>query len=98
MSTLSERIPILVSPEQRERLEDVARREGKSVGAVVRDAIDAQVPRQRRSRREAMEDLFSIEAPVADWPRMKAEIIAGAIDGDPDEVLRQLRAKGQAGD
>jgi predicted DNA-binding protein len=98
MSSLSERISVLVSPEQRERLESVAQRQGRSVGAVVRDAIDSYVPRQRRSRREAMEDLFSANAPVADWPQMKAEIIAGAIDGDPQEVLQQLRADGQAGD
>jgi predicted DNA-binding protein len=85
MSTLSERIPILVTPEQRERLDDRARRQGRSFGAVVREAIDSYVPRQRRSRREALEELYSLTAPVADWPEMKAEIIAGGTGEEPTD-------------
>ena len=40
---LSERLQILVSREQRRRLEEEARRTGASVGALVREAIEARV-------------------------------------------------------
>ena len=43
MRMLTERLQILVDPEQRRRLEDEARRSGVSVGALVREAIDARV-------------------------------------------------------
>ena len=39
---LKERLQILVSAEQRLRLEEEARLAGKSVGALVREAIDAR--------------------------------------------------------
>jgi hypothetical protein len=40
MHMLSERLQILVTPEQRRRLEEEARRTESSVGALVRAAID----------------------------------------------------------
>lgn len=40
---LTERLQILVDREQRRRLEEEARRAGVSVGALVREAIDARV-------------------------------------------------------
>jgi len=40
---LKERLQILVSREQRRRLEEESRRTGSSVGALVREAIDARV-------------------------------------------------------
>ncbi|HEY7961103.1 MAG TPA: hypothetical protein VID29_04190 [Solirubrobacteraceae bacterium] len=39
---LTERLQILVSPEQKQRLEAEARARGESVGGLVRDAIDEQ--------------------------------------------------------
>jgi predicted DNA-binding protein len=38
---LRERLQILVSPEQRRRLESEAKRRGTSVGSLVREAVDA---------------------------------------------------------
>jgi uncharacterized protein YcfJ len=40
---LSERLQVLISREQRRRLEEESRRTGASVGALVRHAIDAQL-------------------------------------------------------
>jgi hypothetical protein len=42
MHMLDERMQILVSPEQRRRLEVEARRRGTSVASLVREAIDAR--------------------------------------------------------
>ncbi len=96
--SLSERIPVLVSPEQREQLERPARGERRSVGAVVRDPVDAYVAPRARSRGEARDELFGREAPVDDWPRMKAEIVGGATGRDPEAVLTELDEAGQRGD
>lgn len=53
MCMLTERLQILLSREQRRRLETAARLRGTSVGAFIREAIDArlgQAPRERRLR------------------------------------------------
>jgi predicted DNA-binding protein len=79
MHMFTERTQVLLSPEQAARLKRIAAREGRSVGAVIREAIDAYQMPQARSKREALEHLFSLRAPVADWDVMKAEILAGAL-------------------
>jgi predicted DNA-binding protein len=48
---ITERVQILLTPEQRRRLEDEARRQARSVASLVREAIDARfgtVSRQER--------------------------------------------------
>ena len=77
MHMYSERTQVLLSPAQLARLKRVARREGKSVGAVIRDAVDAFIGAEPDKRRQALEALFAMEAPVADWEVMKAEIERG---------------------
>lgn len=79
----TERTQVLLTPSQRERLNRIAVREGRSLGAVIRDAIDAYTLPRARSRDEALRSLFSINAPVADWEQMKAEIIEGALGDRP---------------
>ena len=76
--SFTERTQVLLSPEQRARLERLARRQRRSVGAVVRDAIDAYAPSDEQRRREALAELLSLDAPVPDWPAMKRQIIDGA--------------------
>lgn len=76
---LSERMQVLVTPEQRARLERLAARRRRSVGAVIRDAIEAYTAPRSVSRAEAAGQLFALDAPVDDWEVMKAEIVGGAI-------------------
>jgi hypothetical protein len=68
-----------LTPEQRTRLERLAARRGVSVGAVIREAVDAYTGPRTRTRGEALDALLALEAPVADWDTMKAEILAGAL-------------------
>jgi hypothetical protein len=75
----SERTQVLLSPDQRQRLERIAAREGRSLGAVIRDAVDAYTLPRARSPREVLDSLFRQDAPVADWDQMKAEILRGAL-------------------
>jgi hypothetical protein len=74
----SERTQVLLTPAQRARLERIASREGRSLGAVIRDAIDAYTLPRARPRDEALRSLVLLNAPVDDWDRMKAEITRGA--------------------
>jgi predicted transcriptional regulator len=76
----TERTQVLLSPEQRTRLERIAAREGRSLGAVIRDALDAYTLPTARPPDEALQSLFSHGAPVADWDVMKAEIERGAME------------------
>ncbi|MHB8460612.1 MAG: hypothetical protein ACYDB6_11180 [Candidatus Limnocylindrales bacterium] len=78
---LTERTQVLLTPGQRARLVRIAARERRSVGAVIRDAVDAYTLPRARPRQEALESLTSIGAPVDDWERMKDEIGRGAARG-----------------
>ena len=73
----SERTQVLLTPAQRARLERIATREGRSLGAVIRDAIDAYTLPRARPRDEALQSLMALGAPVDDWARMKSEIAQG---------------------
>lgn len=84
----SERTQVLLTPEQRKRLERIAVREGRSLGAVIRDAVDAYTLPRARPRDEALRSLFTHDAPVADWEIMKAEIERGALGTDIGEPPR----------
>jgi hypothetical protein len=75
----SERTQVLLTPAQRARLERLAEERQSSVGAVIREAIDAYTIRPHRSGAEAFAVLCSLNAPVLEWDEMKAEILAGAI-------------------
>lgn len=75
----SERTQVLLSPDQRARLERIAAREGRSMGAVIRDAVDAYTLPRARPPHEILDALFALDAPVADWDQMKREIIEGAV-------------------
>jgi len=82
MCMFTERTQVLLSRDQLERLKKTALRERKSVGAVIREAVDAYAAPDADARRTALEHLLTLEAPVADWEVMKEEILQGAI-GEP---------------
>lgn len=60
------------------RRERQAAEQHRSVGSVIRDAVDAYTRTSGRSRREAAARLLATGAPVDDWPAMKAEVLRGA--------------------
>jgi hypothetical protein len=74
MHMYDQRTQVLLSKRQLAELKRRARREQKSVGAVIRDAVDryTQVPSDA-------ERIIAMDLPVDDWPVMKAQIIAGAL-------------------
>ena len=84
MCMFSERTQVLLSREQRERLERLAAREGRSVGSVIREAIESYTAVGPRSRAEAAEALIAMNEPVGDWAEMKVEIAASQAHGLPE--------------
>ena len=79
MHMFTERTQVLLTPEQRARLERIARREGRSVGALIREAVEAYTAPRAQPRDEALKALVAMDAPVADWATMKAEIEQGVM-------------------
>ncbi len=79
MRMLDARTQVLLSREQRERLERLAAERGVSVGALIREAIDRYLPPRSRSPEEAIAAIRRLSLPVGDWESMEAEIIRGAL-------------------
>ena len=74
MCMFSERTQVLLSPEQLARLKRIAARDGKSVGAVIRDAVDGFIFAEPDRRQRAVQEMLAMNAPVDDWEVMKAQI------------------------
>lgn len=79
MCMFSERTQVLLSPEQLARLKRIAARDGRSVGSVIREAVDSFVEAEPDRRQRALQRLFAMDAPVDDWPVMKAQIMEGQL-------------------
>lgn len=75
----SERTQVLLSPEQVARLKRLAARDGKSVGAVIRDAVDSYVDPGDDARHRAVQAIISMNLPVDDWDVMKAQILRSQL-------------------
>jgi hypothetical protein len=73
----SERLQILMSREQRQRLESEARRRKASVASVVRDAVDAELGRgSREDRLQAVAEIAKIKG----VPYLPPDELRKAID------------------
>ena len=75
----SERTQVLLSPEQLARLKRIAERDGRSVGAVIREAVDSFVEAEPDRRQRALKRLLAMNAPVDDWEVMKAQILKSQL-------------------
>lgn len=81
----SERMQILLPPEQRRRLEHEAQATGKSISALIREAIDARYPTVTREERiAAAEYIASLRA---DIPPID-ELLALIDESHTEEILR----------
>ena len=75
----SERTQVLLSPEQLARLKRIAERDGRSVGSVIREAVDSFVEAEPDRRQRALARLLAMDAPVDDWEVMKAQIMTSPL-------------------
>lgn len=86
MHMFSERTQVLLTKRQVAELKRRATQEKKSLGAVIRDAVDAYTGTTTDDERQAaLERLFALNAPVDDWPVMKAQIEKGMLGEYWDE-------------
>lgn len=83
MHMYTERTQVLLTAEQRRRLERRAEDEHRSVGSVIRDAVDAYTGSTGRTRSDAAASLLATGAPVDDWQVMEREIERGASAASP---------------
>jgi len=74
MAMLTERLEVRLPSELMRLLREEAQRRGISVAQLVREAIESSLIGDRKARVQAAEELFKVEAPVAEWPEMKKEI------------------------
>lgn len=80
MSTLSHRTQLLLDDERHRRLEEEARRTGRSVASLVREAIDAryELAQQGAGRRRAAAVLLDGPRPLdpePDWAEVERELL-----------------------
>jgi hypothetical protein len=82
---LNERLQILVTAEQRRRLEHEARSRGTSVGSVIREAVEAQIGGVTQADRlEALDAIRALDGALAPPPQGDPQ------DGRADAVLAHL--------
>ena len=80
MSQLTRRIEVLFPQDLAEHLRQIAEREGRSVGTLVRDAVAEKYAIPSQSEKlNAVENLYALQAPVGEWNEMEREIIEGSL-------------------
>jgi predicted DNA-binding protein len=81
MEALTKRIQILLSEEQYGLLKRLAAAKHTSVGALVREAVEAVYLEDLKDKRvKIAQRLVEMELPVADWLEMEEEITRGATE------------------
>jgi hypothetical protein len=88
MSVMERRLQLLLDQDRYDRVASVAERDGKSVAAVIRAAIDVAYPSLDEERNAALRRFLDSVAenpdtgPTEDWPDIKA-----AMEDELDQKL-----------
>ena len=82
MAIYTQRVQTVLSDEQFQLLSQTSAETGKPVSVLIREAVEKTyfAPQEEEQRLEALRELLSLNAPVADWEQMEAEIIQGATE------------------
>lgn len=80
MATYTVRAQTVLTAAQYEKLLQLAGEQHRSVSVLIREAVEQAyfVVLDRQERQDALRRLLSLEAPVADWAQMEADIERGA--------------------
>lgn len=74
---LNQRLQLLLTPEQRRRLDEEASARGESIGALVREAIDARFTSTSRAKRvKAVEEIAAMRGGPAPSPEEINRLVA----------------------
>jgi predicted DNA-binding protein len=81
MGEYTQRVQTVLTDKQYAELTRLSADLAKPVSVLIREAVEIVYldSIEKKRRLEALEELLSLEAPVADWEQMEAEIINGAI-------------------
>ncbi len=82
MANYTERVQTVLTKEQYDQLLELAENEQKPLSVMIREAVVERYLMQvdAQKRQQALANLLALDAPVADWPQMEAEIEQGALD------------------
>jgi predicted DNA-binding protein len=82
MAIYTVRVQTVLSSEQFDLLNQLSEETRKPLSQLVREAIQQVYveKNERLRRRQALQKLLELEAPVADWDQMEKEIINGSIE------------------
>lgn len=82
MATYTQRVQTVLTEDQYDKLMALAEQENKSLSVLIREAVEERyfVKIERQQRQQALANLLALDAPVADWQQMEAEIETGALD------------------
>jgi hypothetical protein len=91
MHMLNQRMQILVSADQRRRLEQEAQRRATSIASVIRDAVDAQLGGiTAEDRRTALDEILAMGGRFAS-PDELNRIAASEHDDQLEELVRAVK-------
>jgi len=92
---LKKRVEVLFEPSEYHRLEEMAQAERRSVGSLVREAVERYVLRPaREERHEALEWILSGEDDLGSWEELKEAISRGPAEGI-ERIESQIEADRQ---
>ncbi|HKZ51283.1 MAG TPA: ribbon-helix-helix protein, CopG family [Dehalococcoidia bacterium] len=81
MRVLRKRVQLLLSQAQYEELRRIAKGRRRSLGALIREAIDREyLHSHREAAIVAVEELASLSLPVASWEEMEKESVEAALE------------------
>lgn len=76
MSKYVKRTQILLTEEQYDRLTRESREKGKSIGSLIRDAVEQVYPKDMDKKRQALEEILKMDLPVSEWDAVEKEIMS----------------------
>lgn len=83
MAEYTERIQVLVAPDQLARLRALGYRQRRSVGSLIREAVETVYFTDNVDRRlAAVKRLAAMNLPVSDWEQMERESVRWPVDGE----------------
>lgn len=82
MATYTQRVQTVLTKEQYEKLVELAEHEQKPISVMIREAVVERylVKIDTQKRKQALDNLLALDAPVSDWEQMEAEIEKGALN------------------
>ncbi len=83
MATLTHKIQLLLDDQQHRGLLALAKTQGKTLSALLREAVVEQLLKEARraARVKAFEEISAMTLPIADWPDMEREITRAHAGG-----------------